>query len=121
MMNLERLRGRQSSEEVCPIREPDFLSVSPDVDECKRFFPEVCKNGVCVNNIPGYNCYCSNGYVYNSTLLECVGTSARRHVREPFEEELLSFCVTGQRRTGGSPRCHTSLSPVSSCTLPAAQ
>uniref|UniRef100_A0A671TV41 Si:cabz01070274.1 n=1 Tax=Sparus aurata TaxID=8175 RepID=A0A671TV41_SPAAU len=32
----------------------------------------VCKNGVCVNNIPGYNCYCSSGYVYNSTLLECV-------------------------------------------------
>uniref|UniRef100_A0A671TUS3 Latent-transforming growth factor beta-binding protein 4 n=1 Tax=Sparus aurata TaxID=8175 RepID=A0A671TUS3_SPAAU len=44
----------------------------PDVDECKRFHPEVCKNGVCVNNIPGYNCYCSSGYVYNSTLLECV-------------------------------------------------
>ena len=45
----------------------------PDVDECKRFHPEGCKNGVCVNNIPGYNCYCSSGYVYNSTLLECVG------------------------------------------------
>ncbi|KAM8905293.1 latent-transforming growth factor beta-binding protein 4-like isoform 2-T2 [Spinachia spinachia] len=43
-----------------------------DVDECKRFHPEVCKNGVCVNNIPGYNCYCPSGYVYNSTLLECV-------------------------------------------------
>uniref|UniRef100_UPI0037E812CD latent-transforming growth factor beta-binding protein 4 n=1 Tax=Semicossyphus pulcher TaxID=241346 RepID=UPI0037E812CD len=43
-----------------------------DVDECKRFHPEVCKNGMCVNNIPGYNCYCSSGYVYNSTLLECV-------------------------------------------------
>ncbi|XP_053176279.1 latent-transforming growth factor beta-binding protein 4 [Scomber japonicus] len=43
-----------------------------DVDECKRFYPEVCKNGVCVNNIPGYSCYCPNGYVYNSTLLECV-------------------------------------------------
>uniref|UniRef100_A0AAQ5YXM0 Latent-transforming growth factor beta-binding protein 1 n=1 Tax=Amphiprion ocellaris TaxID=80972 RepID=A0AAQ5YXM0_AMPOC len=43
-----------------------------DVDECKRFLPEVCKNGVCVNNIPGYSCYCSSGYVYNSTLLECI-------------------------------------------------
>ncbi|XP_059187069.1 latent-transforming growth factor beta-binding protein 4 isoform X2 [Centropristis striata] len=43
-----------------------------DVDECKRFHPEVCKNGVCVNNIPGYNCYCTSGYVYNNTLLECV-------------------------------------------------
>ncbi|XP_056297155.1 LOW QUALITY PROTEIN: latent-transforming growth factor beta-binding protein 4-like [Pseudoliparis swirei] len=43
-----------------------------DVDECKRFHPEVCRGGVCVNNIPGYHCYCSSGYVYNSTLLECV-------------------------------------------------
>ncbi|KAM9820377.1 latent-transforming growth factor beta-binding protein 4-like [Neosynchiropus ocellatus] len=43
-----------------------------DVDECKRFHPEVCKNGMCVNNIPGYKCYCSSGYVYDSTLLECV-------------------------------------------------
>ncbi|KAK2846559.1 hypothetical protein Q5P01_009558 [Channa striata] len=43
-----------------------------DVDECKRFHPEVCKNGVCVNNIPGYSCYCSSGYVYSGMLLECV-------------------------------------------------
>lgn len=43
------------------------------MDECKSFQPEVCKNGVCVNNIPGYSCYCASGYVYNSTLLECVG------------------------------------------------
>ncbi|KAM9318546.1 LOW QUALITY PROTEIN: latent-transforming growth factor beta-binding protein 4 [Pholidichthys leucotaenia] len=43
-----------------------------DVDECKRFHPEVCKSGVCVNNIPSYSCYCSNGYVYNATLLECI-------------------------------------------------
>lgn len=71
-----------------PADTADFLSLCPsgrgyvttgpgafsyrDVDECKRFHPEVCKSGVCVNNIPGYNCYCSSGYVYNSTLLECV-------------------------------------------------
>uniref|UniRef100_A0A3B4TVW3 Latent-transforming growth factor beta-binding protein 4 n=1 Tax=Seriola dumerili TaxID=41447 RepID=A0A3B4TVW3_SERDU len=55
-----------------------------DVDECKRFHLEVCKNGVCVNNIPGYSCYCSSGYVYNSTLLECVGmnnTHTHLHTR----------------------------------------
>ncbi|XP_044210689.1 latent-transforming growth factor beta-binding protein 2 isoform X1 [Thunnus albacares] len=71
-----------------PIDTAEFLSLCPsgkgyvttaagafsyrDVDECKRFHPEVCKNGVCVNNIPGYNCYCPSGYVYNSKLLECV-------------------------------------------------
>ncbi|XP_049432197.1 latent-transforming growth factor beta-binding protein 4 isoform X2 [Epinephelus fuscoguttatus] len=74
---------------TCPTADTaEFLSLCPsgrgyvttgpgafsyrDVDECKRFQPEVCKNGVCVNNIPGYNCYCASGYVYNSTLLECV-------------------------------------------------
>ena len=55
------------------------LPLFPDVDECKRFHPEVCKNGVCVNNIPGYNCYCPSGYVYNSTLLECVGAYGHTH------------------------------------------
>ncbi|CAF94716.1 unnamed protein product, partial [Tetraodon nigroviridis] len=43
-----------------------------DVDECQLFHPNVCKNGVCVNNVPGYSCYCTSGYVYNSSLLECV-------------------------------------------------
>ncbi|XP_069042444.1 latent-transforming growth factor beta-binding protein 4 isoform X2 [Lepisosteus oculatus] len=43
-----------------------------DVDECKIFHPEICKNGVCSNNIPGFNCYCFSGYYYDSTLLECI-------------------------------------------------
>lgn len=55
------------------------LPLLPDVDECKRFL-EVCKNGVCVNNIPGYSCYCTSGYVYNSTLLECVGMNFIIHM-----------------------------------------
>uniref|UniRef100_A0A8C4YUN3 Latent transforming growth factor beta binding protein 4 n=1 Tax=Gadus morhua TaxID=8049 RepID=A0A8C4YUN3_GADMO len=33
---------------------------------------QVCKSGVCVNNIPGYTCYCSSGFIYHHTLLECV-------------------------------------------------
>lgn len=83
------------------------------MDECKRFYPEVCKNGVCVNNIPGYNCYCSSGYVYNSTLLECVGTSARRHTREPFMEELRSFCVN--RAEGSVYQTSLQLTCLSTC------
>ncbi|KPP77169.1 latent-transforming growth factor beta-binding protein 4-like [Scleropages formosus] len=43
-----------------------------DVDECKLFHPEICKNGVCVNNIPGYSCYCPNGYYHDTTLLQCI-------------------------------------------------
>ncbi|TSR87315.1 Latent-transforming growth factor beta-binding protein 4 [Bagarius yarrelli] len=42
------------------------------VDECKLFDPEVCKGGVCVNNIPGYSCYCPSGYYYDTNLLECI-------------------------------------------------
>lgn len=61
-----------------------FAVVFPDVDECKRFHPEVCKNGVCVNNIPGYSCYCSSGFVYNSVLLECVGTNTTQPISARF-------------------------------------
>ncbi|XP_055369679.1 latent-transforming growth factor beta-binding protein 1-like [Betta splendens] len=81
--------GLGSQHQACPAADTaEFLSLCPsgrgyvttgpgtfsytDVDECKRFQPEVCRNGVCVNNIPGYSCYCSSGYVYNSLLLECV-------------------------------------------------
>ncbi|XP_030621883.1 latent-transforming growth factor beta-binding protein 4 [Chanos chanos] len=45
-----------------------------DVDECKLFTTAVCKNGVCVNNIPGYSCYCPSGYHYDAALLECIDT-----------------------------------------------
>ncbi|XP_060779562.1 latent-transforming growth factor beta-binding protein 4 isoform X4 [Neoarius graeffei] len=43
-----------------------------DVDECKVFDPNLCKGGVCVNNIPGYSCYCPSGYYYDMGLMECV-------------------------------------------------
>ncbi|XP_039503316.1 latent-transforming growth factor beta-binding protein 4 isoform X1 [Pimephales promelas] len=43
-----------------------------DVDECKLFDPEICKGGVCVNNIPGYACYCPSGFYYDTDLLECI-------------------------------------------------
>ncbi|KAM9481109.1 latent-transforming growth factor beta-binding protein 4 isoform 1-T1 [Clarias gariepinus] len=74
---------------LCPQAEtPEFQTMCPsgrgyvtsavgafsyrDVDECKLFDPELCKGGVCVNNIPGYSCYCPSGYYYDSNLLECV-------------------------------------------------
>uniref|UniRef100_A0AAV2J1D9 Uncharacterized protein n=1 Tax=Knipowitschia caucasica TaxID=637954 RepID=A0AAV2J1D9_KNICA len=42
-----------------------------DVDECKLFGSDVCKSGVCVNNIPGFSCYCPSGYVFNLSRLQC--------------------------------------------------
>ncbi|KAK6487718.1 latent-transforming growth factor beta-binding protein 4-like isoform X1 [Huso huso] len=68
-----------------------------DVDECTLFSSEVCKNGVCVNTIPGYSCYCPNGYYYDQTQLECVDND------ECLEEEscLGGSCVN----TVGSYYC----------------
>ncbi|KAK6296968.1 hypothetical protein J4Q44_G00331100, partial [Coregonus suidteri] len=43
-----------------------------DVDECKLLHPEVCKSGVCINNIPGYSCSCTIGYYYDNVFLECI-------------------------------------------------
>ncbi|XP_064408698.1 latent-transforming growth factor beta-binding protein 4 [Latimeria chalumnae] len=43
-----------------------------DVDECKLFKSELCKNGVCVNAMPGYSCYCQTGYYYDMLRLECI-------------------------------------------------
>ncbi|MGH0129973.1 UNVERIFIED_CONTAM: hypothetical protein FKN15_025834 [Acipenser sinensis] len=68
-----------------------------DVDECTLFSSEVCKNGVCVNMIPEYSCYCPNGYYYDQTQLECVDND------ECLEEEscLGGSCVN----TVGSYYC----------------
>ncbi|XP_028652280.2 latent-transforming growth factor beta-binding protein 1-like [Erpetoichthys calabaricus] len=43
-----------------------------DVNECALFGSRVCKNGLCINNEPGYSCYCNSGYYYDATVLECV-------------------------------------------------
>ncbi|XP_063168220.1 latent-transforming growth factor beta-binding protein 4 [Candoia aspera] len=43
-----------------------------DVDECALFSSQVCKGGVCVNKVPGYSCYCPNGYYYETQHLECI-------------------------------------------------
>ncbi|XP_059840950.1 latent-transforming growth factor beta-binding protein 4-like isoform X3 [Hypanus sabinus] len=51
---------------------PTFERSYMDADECTLFGSEVCKNGVCVNTVPGYSCYCPFGYYYHSTLLECI-------------------------------------------------
>ncbi|XP_008122604.2 latent-transforming growth factor beta-binding protein 2 isoform X1 [Anolis carolinensis] len=43
-----------------------------DADECQMFGPEVCRNGHCVNTVPGYTCFCQAGYFYDASRLECV-------------------------------------------------
>ncbi|KAJ3589037.1 hypothetical protein NHX12_009885, partial [Muraenolepis orangiensis] len=48
------------------------LSLHRDIDECVLFSNEVCKEGRCVNTQPGYECYCQQGFYYDSNLLECI-------------------------------------------------
>uniref|UniRef100_A0A8C8CBR5 Latent-transforming growth factor beta-binding protein 4 n=1 Tax=Oncorhynchus tshawytscha TaxID=74940 RepID=A0A8C8CBR5_ONCTS len=68
--------GTAEHQALCPsgrgyVTGPGAFSYK-DVDECKLFHPEVCKSGVCVNNIPGYSCYCTIGYYYDEVFLECI-------------------------------------------------
>ncbi|XP_078097998.1 latent-transforming growth factor beta-binding protein 4-like isoform X5 [Mustelus asterias] len=71
--------GSDDYQSLCP-QGQGFLSIPQssfgrnykDADECLLFGSEVCKNGVCVNTVPGYSCYCPAGYYYHSIRLECI-------------------------------------------------
>ncbi|KAM9599666.1 latent-transforming growth factor beta-binding protein 3 [Morphnus guianensis] len=68
-----------------------------DIDECGLFGAEICKEGKCVNTQPGYECYCKQGFDYDSGLLQCLD------VDECLDE---SNCVDGAcENTRGSFRC----------------
>ncbi|XP_039624946.1 latent-transforming growth factor beta-binding protein 3 isoform X1 [Polypterus senegalus] len=43
-----------------------------DIDECELFSEEICKDGRCMNTQPGYECYCQQGFYYDSNLLRCM-------------------------------------------------
>ncbi|KAM4605849.1 latent-transforming growth factor beta-binding protein 4 [Discoglossus pictus] len=78
--------GQNCNIQKCPIPETsEYQSLCPngggyiasgqgyrDADECQLFGSQLCKGGVCVNTVPGYSCYCSNGYYYDVHRLECV-------------------------------------------------
>uniref|UniRef100_A0A674DP27 Latent-transforming growth factor beta-binding protein 3 n=1 Tax=Salmo trutta TaxID=8032 RepID=A0A674DP27_SALTR len=73
------------------------LSVHIDIDECVLFSNEICKEGRCMNTQPGYECYCQQGFYYDSNLLECID------VNECHDE---SLCTNGQcKNTRGSFYC----------------
>lgn len=62
---------------------PEMLSLSlslppSDMDECEIFGSEFCRNGQCLNTVPGYKCFCRTGYFYDSSKLECVGKMASK-------------------------------------------
>ncbi|KAM4620829.1 latent-transforming growth factor beta-binding protein 3 isoform 2-T3 [Polymixia lowei] len=74
------------------------LSLHRDIDECVLFANEICKEGRCMNTHPGYECYCQQGFYYDSNLLECID------VNECHDE---SQCANGQCiNTRGSFYCN---------------
>ncbi|XP_043775587.1 latent-transforming growth factor beta-binding protein 2 isoform X2 [Cervus elaphus] len=42
-----------------------------DADECVMFGPGLCRNGRCLNTVPGYICLCNPGYHYNAARRKC--------------------------------------------------
>ncbi|XP_029029787.1 latent-transforming growth factor beta-binding protein 3 isoform X2 [Betta splendens] len=69
-----------------------------DIDECALFADEICKKGRCENTMPGYECYCQQGFYYDGNLLECID------VNECHDE---SLCTNGQCiNTEGSFYCN---------------
>ncbi|XP_039594040.1 latent-transforming growth factor beta-binding protein 1 isoform X5 [Polypterus senegalus] len=68
-----------------------------DANECDLFEAEICKNGVCVNTEPGFECYCKLGHYYDATKLDCID------IDECTDS---SVCIDGQCvNTDGSYNC----------------
>uniref|UniRef100_A0A673N5P8 Latent-transforming growth factor beta-binding protein 3-like n=1 Tax=Sinocyclocheilus rhinocerous TaxID=307959 RepID=A0A673N5P8_9TELE len=73
------------------------LPLHRDIDECVLFSNEICKEGHCMNTQPGFECYCQQGFYYDSNLLECID------VDECHDE---SLCTNGHCvNTRGSFYC----------------
>ncbi|KAJ8405214.1 hypothetical protein AAFF_G00322050 [Aldrovandia affinis] len=86
---------------LCPIGRgfynEESMTVRRDIDECVLFADEICKEGRCMNTQPGYECYCQQGFYYDSNLLECID------VDECHDE---SLCANGRCvNTRGSFYC----------------
>uniref|UniRef100_A0A8C3DKS7 Latent-transforming growth factor beta-binding protein 1 n=1 Tax=Corvus moneduloides TaxID=1196302 RepID=A0A8C3DKS7_CORMO len=103
-------------QEICPlgkgyIPQKDLLSgkVSfTDMDECEIFGSEFCRNGQCLNTVPGYKCFCRTGYFYDSSRLECVD-------QDECQNEV--YCINGEcLNTEGSYHCFCSLPLVLDAT-----
>ena len=69
---------------LCSLRRSLPLSIPlSDMDECEIFGSEFCRNGQCLNTVPGYKCFCRTGYYYDSSRLECVGKMTSKSSGHP--------------------------------------
>nr|XP_009669183.1 PREDICTED: latent-transforming growth factor beta-binding protein 2 isoform X1 [Struthio camelus australis] len=108
--------GTVEYEEICPlgkgyVPQEDLLlgEISfTDMDECEIFGSEFCRNGQCLNTVPGYKCFCRTGYIYDSSRLECVD-------QDECQNEV--YCISGEcLNTVGSYHCFCSLPLVLDAT-----
>ncbi|OWK64160.1 Latent-transforming growth factor beta-binding protein 2 [Lonchura striata] len=108
--------GTVEYQEICPlgkgyIPQEDLLSGKisfTDMDECEIFGSEFCRNGQCLNTVPGYKCFCRTGYFYDSSRLECVD-------QDECQNEV--YCINGEcLNTEGSYHCFCSLPLVLDAT-----
>uniref|UniRef100_A0A8D2M420 Latent-transforming growth factor beta-binding protein 1 n=1 Tax=Zonotrichia albicollis TaxID=44394 RepID=A0A8D2M420_ZONAL len=91
----------------CPIPDtcPPSIPLS-DMDECEIFGSEFCRNGQCLNTVPGYKCFCRTGYFYDSSRLE---------YQDECQNEV--YCINGEcLNTEGSYHCFCSLPLVLDAT-----
>ena len=50
----------------------DFCGPVPPTGTCDKF-PQLCENGVCMDEGVNYRCECQQGYEYNDDLHVCEG------------------------------------------------
>ena len=43
-----------------------------DINECTSFYPPICDNGRCKNNIGSYTCHCNQGYTLDDSGVNCL-------------------------------------------------
>uniref|UniRef100_A0A8B9DJC9 Latent transforming growth factor beta binding protein 2 n=1 Tax=Anser cygnoides TaxID=8845 RepID=A0A8B9DJC9_ANSCY len=110
------IAGTVEYQEICPlgkgyVPQEDLLSgkVSfTDMDECETFGSEFCRNGQCLNTVPGYKCFCRTGYFYDPSRLECID-------QDECQNEV--YCINGEcLNTDGSYHCFCSLPLVLDAT-----
>uniref|UniRef100_A0A8C9LDU8 Latent-transforming growth factor beta-binding protein 1 n=1 Tax=Pavo cristatus TaxID=9049 RepID=A0A8C9LDU8_PAVCR len=78
------------------------------MDECETFGSEFCRNGRCLNTVPGYKCFCRTGYFYDAGKLECID-------QDECQNEV--YCINGEcLNTVGSYHCFCSLPLVLDAT-----
>uniref|UniRef100_A0A8B9I450 Latent-transforming growth factor beta-binding protein 1 n=1 Tax=Anser brachyrhynchus TaxID=132585 RepID=A0A8B9I450_9AVES len=108
------IAGTVEYQEICPlgkgyVPQEDLLSgkVSfTDMDECETFGSEFCRNGQCLNTVPGYKCFCRTGYFYDPSRLE---------YQDECQNEV--YCINGEcLNTDGSYHCFCSLPLVLDAT-----